>query len=336
MLQVRLRGIKDIGITEVSELDPPKSGWATIETKAVGICGSEMHVYLGENPVLSPPRIQGHEFSGVIKAINGESGFKAGDRVTVNPVVACGSCGICGANKRYLCNDAYVIGGEVAGALGGEVYAPIRNLVPISDQLSFVDATLVEPASVAVHTVGGLSGQTVLIIGQGTIGLLCLQSAKLNGNRVITMDVSDEMLAVSKALGSEKSINSKTQDAAKELRDFLGDSQLDAVIDAVCNPATVNFSVAHVKKGGLITWVGIPKRSFEFDLVTFLCKEIRLYTSYLYSEDDFIKARDLVQDGQIRTDAIISRVFPFAEAAAAFAYKLRTPSIKVVITNDAK
>lgn len=331
MMQVRLSGVKDIEISEVPELAPPKPGWAIVETKAVGICGSEMHVYLGENPVLSPPLIQGHEFSGVIKALNGASDFQIGDRVTVNPVVACGLCNSCRAGKRYLCDDAYVIGGEVNGAFGGEVYVPIRNLVSISDRLPFISATLIEPTSVAVHTVGSLSGQTVLIIGQGTIGLLCLQIAKLNGNRVITMDVSNEVLAVSKTLGSDKIINSKSQDAGKELAAYLGEDQLDVVIDAVCNPVTANFAVSQVKKGGRITWVGIPKKSFEFDLVTLLCKEIRLYTSYLYSEEDFVKARDLVQNGAIKAEAIISKVFPFSKAAEAFEYKLYTPSIKVVV-----
>lgn len=331
MLQVKLNGIKDVVISEATELAPPEPGWATVETRAVGICGSEMHVYLGENPVLSPPRIQGHEFTGVIKAINGETDLKVGDRVTVNPVVACGECLTCRNGKRYLCDDAYVIGGEVTGAFAGEVYVPIRNLVPIADELSFLHGTLIEPTSVAVHTVGDLRDQTVLIIGQGAIGLLCLEAAIRNGNRVIAMDVSDEMLAISRQLGSVKTINSKTENAAEALKTFLGEEPLDAIIDAVCHPVTVDFSVQNVKKGGQIVWVGIPKEPFVYDEVTFLCKEIRLRTSYLYSEEDFALAKELVESGVIHADAIISKVFPFAEAADAYAYKLNTPSVKVVV-----
>lgn len=331
MLQVKLNGIKDVVISEATELAPPEPGWAIVETKAVGICGSEMHVYLGENPVLSPPRIQGHEFTGVIKAINGESDLKVGDRVTVNPVVACGTCLTCRSGKRYLCDEAYVIGGEVTGAFAGEVYVPIRNLVHISDGLSFLHGTLIEPTSVAVHTVGDLRNQTVLIIGQGAIGLLCLEVAIRNGNRVIAMDVSDEMLAISKKLGSIKTINSKTEDAAKVLNEFLGEAPLDAIIDAVCHPVTVDFSVQNIKKGGSIVWVGIPKEPFVYDEVSFLCKEIRLRTSYLYSEEDFAVAKELVENGTIHAEAIISKVFPFKEAVEAYAYKLNTPSVKVVV-----
>jgi 2-desacetyl-2-hydroxyethyl bacteriochlorophyllide A dehydrogenase len=172
----------------------------------------------------------------------------------------------------------------------------------------------------------------VLIIGQGTIGLLCLQVAKHQGNKVITMDLADEVLQVSKKLGSDKIIQSGSADAQQELSDFLLENgPLDVVIDAVCNPATANFAIRNVKKGGLLVWVGIPAGPFEFDLITMLCKEIKLHTSYLYSEDDFIRARGLVQSGIIETAAIISKKFPFADTAKAFEYKLTTPSIKVVV-----
>jgi len=331
MLQIKLNGIKDIGCTEVPELGFPESEWAVVQTEAVGICGSDMHVYLGENPVLSPPRIQGHEFSGIVKSLNGSSDIKPGDRVTVNPVVGCGNCNDCKSEKRYLCNKCYVIGGEVPGAFGGEVYVPIRNLVPIVDSLSFVDATLIEPTSVAIHTVGSLAGKNVLIIGQGAIGLLCLQIAIQNGNRVISMDVSDEMLSLAQKLGCKKTINSKTQDAVREIKNFLEEEPLDAVIDVVCNLQTVEFSIKNVRKGGLITWVGIPKASFQFDLVTFLCNELKLHTSYLYTEQDFLKAKSLVEQKMIDAKTIISKVFKFRDAAEGFSYKLNVPSVKVVI-----
>lgn len=334
LLQVKLEGIKKVVCSEVPELPAPEPGWAVLKTGAVGICGSEMHVYLGENPVLSPPRVQGHEFSGTVKALNGDSQIKVGDRVTVNPVVACGECFHCKGGHRYLCDSAYVIGGEVAGALGGEVKAPIRNLVPIADGTSMVDATLIEPTAVAVHTVGKLADSTVLIIGQGAIGLLCLQVAKKNGNRVIVMDVSDEMLAIARRLGCDGTINSRREDAASVLGQLLGGQPLDAVIDAVCAPVTVDFSIRNVKKGGLIIWVGIPKKAFEYDLVTFLCKEIRLHTSYLYSEEDFLRAKELVEDGSIAAKEMVSRVFPVAQSPQAFAYKLDTPCVKVVIANE--
>lgn len=333
MLEAKLNAIREVLVHEVPELAEPREDWALVKTGAVGICGSEMHVYLGVNPVLSPPRVQGHEFSGTVKSINGASDFKPGDRVTVNPVVGCNNCQHCNTGFTYRCDRAYVIGGEVSGAFGGEVYVPIRNLVSIPDSMSMVDATLVEPASVAVHTVGDLANKTVLIIGQGAIGLLCLQVAKMQGNTVIAMDVSDEMLAASKKLGADFTVNSKTQDAAGEIKAYLNGKPLDAVIDAVCNPDTANFSVENVKKGGMIMWVGIPKAAFTFDLVTLLCKEIKLHTSYLYSEEDFRNALNLVASGKVDAGVIVSRTFPFEEAAEAFAYKLNTPSIKVVVEN---
>jgi 2-desacetyl-2-hydroxyethyl bacteriochlorophyllide A dehydrogenase len=332
MVQVKLVDIKEFACNEVSELTPPKEGWAVIKTEAIGICGSDMHVYLGENPVLFPPRIQGHEFSGTVKSLNGSSEIKIGARVAVNPVVGCGHCIDCRDEKRYLCNEAYVIGGEVPGAFGGETYVPIRNIVPIPDSMSFVQATIIEPGAVAVHTVANVFNKTVMIIGQGTIGLLCTQVAKHQGNKVIAVDVSNETLAVSKKLGSDKIINSKTGNPDKELRNYLNGEPLDIIIDAVNRPETVEFSIRNIRKGGTLIWVGIPpKEPFVFDLVTLLCNEIKINTSYLYSEDDFIKAKTFIEQKIINADALVSKVFKLKDTAEAFAYKLNVPSVKVVV-----
>lgn len=331
MLQVKLNAVREVICEEIPELGMPEEGWAVVETSAVGICGSEMHVYLGENPVLSPPRVQGHEFSGTIKALGSPCSFSVGQRVTVNPVVGCGNCYHCNQNRRYLCNEAYVIGGEVTGAFQGEVMVPIRNLVPISPELDMRDATLIEPSAVAVHTVGGLKDSNVLVIGQGTIGMLCMQVLKQQGNRTIAMDVSRYALDIAKELGSDCVINSKEQDAKTAIEHFLEDKPLDAVIDAVCSPQTMNLAIQTVKKGGRIKTVGIPKSDFEFHLVDLLCKEITLETSYLYSEEDFLKARDMVEAKTIQTKPLISKVFRFPQAPEAYEYKLNHPSIKVVV-----
>ena len=335
MLQVKLNGVREIMCSEVPELDPPRPVWATIDVAAIGICGSELHVYLGENPVLSPPRIQGHEFSGTIKNLGSPSEqFKIGDRVTVNPVVSCGDCYHCRGGHKYLCDQAYVIGGEESGAFGGQVYVPMANIVPIQDSLSMTEATLIEPSAVAYHTVGDLHDKNVLIIGQGTIGLLCLEFAKLKGNKVIAMDLDDHCLQIAKELGADLIVNSKTENAEEKIKAYLGNQVLDAVIDAVSNPSTMNTAIDLVKKGGEITMVGIPKGPYLFKMVEFLCKEITLKTSYLYSEEDFLAARDAVESGRIQVKPLISRIFPFAQAAEAFEYKLNTPSIKVVVEND--
>lgn len=331
MLQVKLNGVKDVICEEVPELMKPEEGWAVVDVSAVGICGSEMHVYLGENPVLSPPRIQGHEFSGTVKKLGSPCEYHEGPRVTVNPVVSCGSCYHCDRNHRYLCDKAYVIGGEVSGAFQGEVLVPIRNLVPISQELELVSATLIEPCAVAVHTAGAIRDSNVLVIGQGTIGILCMQVLKQNGNRTIAMDVSDFSLSISKELGSDCVINSKTQEVKEELLKFLAAEPLDAVIDAVCSPGTMNLAIDRVKKGGTIITVGIPKADFEFHLVELLCKEITLKTSYLYSEEDFLQARDMVEQGRILTEPLVSRIYKFPEAPLAYRYKLENPSIKVVV-----
>jgi threonine dehydrogenase-like Zn-dependent dehydrogenase len=335
MKQVKLESIRKIVCEDVPE-PVARSGEAVVQVRAVGICGSDMHVYVGKNPVLQPPRVQGHEFGGVIKSINGDPGdLKPGMKVAVNPVINCAKCYYCLNGMEYMCEGGQVvIGGQIPGGMAEEIAVPIRNLVPLDDAFPQLHAAMIEPAAVALHTADEFRNATVLIIGLGPIGLLCQQVCQLNGNTVIGVDISEVALACSRQLGADFTVNSGDPGFKDQIRHFLGGKKIDVVIDAVCSKSSLQLAVDLVRKCGTIRIVGIPHHNFEVDVLGILLNHIELSTSYLYSHDEFLKAARYISANQINVEPLISKVFPLTQAQEAYEFKLNEPSLKVVLTNE--
>jgi 2-desacetyl-2-hydroxyethyl bacteriochlorophyllide A dehydrogenase len=266
-------------------------------------------------------------------------GLKEGMKVVINPVVSCGACYYCKSGKEYLCENLGVIGGELEGAMKEEIAVPLENIVPLPDSFDLAYSSLIEPATVAVHSVSGLvrngvRKSTVLVIGLGTIGLLIQQVCALYGNTVIAMDVQDHSLEISKKLGADLTVNAKKEDPVKKISAYLGEKKLDVVFDDVNTKVTLNMAVGILKKQGEIIMVGIPPKNFEVNVIDILCKEIHVMGSYLYTDQEFRTAAGLVTGGKLNVKLLLSKSFPFERAAEAYEYKLTVPSIKVALSND--
>jgi 2-desacetyl-2-hydroxyethyl bacteriochlorophyllide A dehydrogenase len=334
MLKVRVSDIKKISYEQVGPQQCDEDQ-AIIDVHTVGICGSDMHVYLGKNPVLKPPRVQGHEFGGTVKELRNDGGFiKKGDRVAVNPVVSCGKCYYCKRGEEYLCENAYVIGGEVEGAMQEEIAVPLKNLVVLPESFDLNFAPLIEPTSVAVHTVNirPVSNANVLIIGLGTIGILIQQVSMLNKNRVVSVDKTKYSLDLSKKFGAELTLNAQeNNNVEKSIIDFLGEDKIDVVYDTVCSPKTIQMAINVVRKRGSIVVVGIAPKNFVVDVLGILCKEIKIFGSYLYTHKEYEKAAEYVINETIKVKELLSKTFSLKEAEKAYEYKLNVPSIKVAV-----
>ncbi|GIP30952.1 zinc-binding dehydrogenase [Paenibacillus sp. J2TS4] len=335
MLQVKLEAIRKVVCEDIPKPEAKESE-AVVQVAAVGICGSDMHVYVGKNPVLQPPRVQGHEFGGIIKSINGDAGnLKVGMKVAVNPVINCKKCYYCTNGMEFMCEDGQVvIGGQIPGGMAEEIAVPLRNLVPLDEAFPLLHTAMIEPTAVAMHTADDLRNATVLIIGLGPIGLLCQQVCQLNGNSVIGVDISAHSLACSKQMGATFTVNSGESDFKDQIRQFLGDKKIDVVIDSVCNETTLKLAVDIVRKCGKIKMVGIPHKNFEVDVLGILLNEIELASSYLYSDEEFLRAARYISANKIDVEPMISKVFPLVQAQEAYEYKLNEPSLKVVLTNE--
>ncbi|MHA2288686.1 MAG: zinc-dependent alcohol dehydrogenase, partial [Promethearchaeota archaeon] len=209
----------------LEEVEEPRPGTAEVCLKIsyCGICGSDLHVFKGKHPFVPLPATPGHEFSGIISSIGGSvSGFKVGDRVTVEPSLVCGKCYNCKIGRYNICNELRVMGCQGDGAMADYLVVPADKLILIPDNLSLKHATLVEPLAVGVHATnkcGNLLNKNVVIIGAGMIGLSVLICVvKAGAERIIVTDLSDERLELAEKLGSTQIINaSKTNSVEKIL-----------------------------------------------------------------------------------------------------------------------
>jgi L-iditol 2-dehydrogenase len=310
----------------------PSAGNAILKVAAVGICGSDMHVYLGENPVIKPENhVCGHEFGGVIKQMSGNAGsLRVGDKVCVNPVVNCGTCFYCARGMEHMCDKQNVIGGDIDGAMKEEVSVPIGNLIKLPDDFDMTYSPMIEPVAVAIHSSKHIRHSNVLVIGLGTIGLLTVQVCKLNGNTVIATDINEDNFDLARAYGAEAVFLSKNEEPSG-LWHHLKRGRLDYAIDNVNLETTVNYAIKALRKKGEIVLVGIPPKSFVVDTLTVLFNEITISSSSLYSDEDFRHAASLVSTGKLDVKRLVTKRFKLHEAQEAFENKLNTNSIKVLV-----
>ena len=179
-------------VLEKHAVPQPSPGEAIIRVEAVGICGSELEGYLGHSSVRKPPLVMGHEFCGTIERLGEDaSGFHAGDRVIVNPLIACGNCDRCRIGKANICRNRQIIGIHRPGAFAEYVKVPIANMYAVPRGMDANLASLAEPLAVCIHALklGLKPYKDVMIIGAGPIGLLTVQAARAAGaGRVLIID----------------------------------------------------------------------------------------------------------------------------------------------------
>jgi L-iditol 2-dehydrogenase len=336
MLQVK---VKRIGEVSYEEVPPPeaRAGEAVVKIKAVGICGSDIHVFKGKNPVLKPPVVQGHEFGGIIKSLNTkEPGyFKVGQKVTVNPIINCHKCYYCNNGMDNMCESQKIFDGMLLdGAMKQEIAVPIKNLLPLPDDYDSMYSCLTEPTAVAIHAVDDIQHKSVLIIGTGTIGLCVQQICKINSNYVITMDIDEYSIDRSKDLGADQVLNVSKKDDIETLTNMIKKRKIDVVVDCVNKNNINNLAMDVVRRGGTIITLGVPTGgTSDIDMVKVLLKEIKIIGSYLFTTKQFIMARDYLINDTVNKEKMVSKSFPLNQAVEAYDYKIKNPSQKVILIN---
>jgi len=189
--------------------DPePSSGEVVVAIRAAGICGSDVHGYVGATGRRRPGIVMGHEAAGVVVRVGeGVASVGIGDPVALRSILACGSCEPCRRGRPNLCADRMVLGMHLDGAYADCVLVPERLVLPLAQTLSFEEGALIEPLSVAMHAVNRTPFDIldfVVIVGAGTIGLLTLLAARLRGaGSVVVTDRSPHRLAMARALGAD-------------------------------------------------------------------------------------------------------------------------------------
>ena len=253
---------------EERETPTPDKGEVLVKVRAAGICGSDLHAFEGLLPVVTFPRVLGHEMAGEIAAVGENvSRLNPGDRVVIEPVMACGKCYSCRIVAPHNCVDLQFRGIHIDGGQQEYMVLPEEKVYPLPNNMPFSRAALAEPLSIGLEsakTAQMIPGDTVAILGAGPIGLSCLVAVKANGHRAIVTDVQDACLERARALGADRVVNIKKEDMVSSILDFTDQQGANVIMECAAAAANFHPMIEAVSICGRIVLVGLI-----FDEVTY-------------------------------------------------------------------
>jgi L-iditol 2-dehydrogenase len=299
----------------------PADDEVVVRVHACGICGSDIHGWDGSTGRRRPPLIMGHEAAGEIAATGPRvTGWRKGDRVTFDSTIYCGECGPCRAGRVNLCENRRVLGVAPAeyrqdGAFAEYVRLPARILYRLPDALSYPQAAMVEPVSIAIHAVQRVKvapTDTAVVVGSGMIGLFVVQALRWAGaQRIIAVDLEPGRLALARELGATNTIQSDQADVAAEVARLTGGAGADLAFEVVGISPTLQLALACLRKGGSAVLVGNLAPKTDFPLQSVVTRELTLFGS-CSSAGEYPLCLDLISRGVIRVDPMISATAPLA------------------------
>jgi 2-desacetyl-2-hydroxyethyl bacteriochlorophyllide A dehydrogenase len=336
MPQVWITGPGEVGVREVSA-PAAAAGEVVVETAFAGICGSDLHTLRRGHPWLPYPIAPGHEASGVVVEVGaGVSPSRRGERVYLQPVLACGHCFYCLRGRTNLCDELVGVGSHVPGAFADRFVVPAAAARPIPAGMSFVQAALVEPFATVAHAlrlVGGVEGRTVAVLGGGSIGQACLLGALANGaEAVVVTDPVAGKRERARALGATAVLDASTPDLRAAVSAEL-DGRPDVIIDCVASAATVQAAVALAVKGGSVLVVGVGHGPVELEIEVVQDQEVAVIGSAMYTAEDFVRAEQIVL--ATASAELVTAVVPMAQAADGFALAVGGEQTKVHLSGPA-
>lgn len=300
---------------------PPDFGQVQIQVSYCGLCGTDLHIYLGHmDQRVHVPQIMGHEVSGTIAAVGGGvKGFRVGEIVTVRPLDPCGNCPACFAGHGHICQRLKFIGIDRPGALQAFWTVPAHTLHKLPATLSPVHAALVEPLAVACHDVR-LSqlqaGEYVVVQGGGPIGTLIALVAKSRGARVLLSEVNPFRTALASELGIE-AVNPKEHALVDLVNEQTAQAGADVVFEVSGSAAGAEMMTKLPRTRGRIVVVAIFTQQPPIDLSRFFWRELELLGARVYEPEDFEAAIALAASGTLPLGRIITDVRPLRALSAA-------------------
>ncbi len=328
------------GKVEFREVPIPqlKAGEVLVKIMEIGICGSDIHVYLGKHPFTSYPVTQGHEVSGLIEKLGeGVTGLTIGQKVTIQPQVVCGQCYPCRHGKYNLCESLKVMGFQTTGVASHYFAVDAKKVTPLPETMSLEEGAMIEPLAVAVHAVrrmGDMTGKDVCVLGAGPIGILVAQAAKgMGAARVMITDISEVRLQKAAECGIDFCINTKETNFGEALLQSFGPDKADVIYDCAGNDITMGQAIQYARKGSTIILVAVFAGMAKVDLAVLNDHELDLNTSMMYRSEDYEKAIELADSGKVQLKPLISQRFPFQKYLEAYKYidENRETTMKVLI-----
>ena len=315
MKAITLIGPGQVQMTEIPE-PARRDGDLLLRVQMVGLCGTDLNSYRGSNPLVSYPRVIGHEIAATV--LEGSSVISAGTSVTVSPYTSCGRCAACRRGRVNACQFNQTFGVQRDGAMTEFLTIPEDKVYPSS--LSLKELCLVEPLTVGVHAVARSrvsSQEIVAVYGCGGVGLGAIAGSAFRGAITIAIDLDDEKLEIARAAGATHLVHSRRDDVHKRLQEITEGLGPDIVIEAIGLPETFRSAVEEVAFTGRVVYIGYAKEPVSYETRLFVQKELDIMGSRNALPEDFREVISILESGTFPVDRAVSAIVPLNEAPAA-------------------
>jgi len=315
----------------------PKEGEALVRITRVGICGTDLHAFAGNQPFFNYPRVLGHELAAVVEQLpEGETDLAVGDQVCIVPVIGCGTCIACRNGKPNCCVNINLRGVHSDGGMCEYMALPVANLIK-STTLKPDQLAMVECCAIGAHAVRRAAikpGEKVLVVGAGPIGLGLMQFARAVGGDVMVMDVSEKRLAVAREeLGFEHIIQAGIDDPKEKLAELTNGDMPTVIFDCTGNPKAMMAGFLLLGHTGRYVLVSLVTADITFSDPEFHKRETTLLSSRNANKEDFEWVMQCMAEGKVNTDPMVTHRCQFSETIDTFASwtKPETGVVKAVI-----
>jgi threonine dehydrogenase-like Zn-dependent dehydrogenase len=311
------------------------AGEVMLKVRMVGLCGSDLNSFRGKNPMVSFPRIPGHEIGATV--VSGGIALKPGTDVTVVPYTHCGTCASCLRGRTNACQSNQTLGVQRDGALTEYLSVPESKL--ITGALSVKELSLVEPLTVGFHAIARgrvTSADKVAVIGCGGVGLGALAGAREKGATIIGVDIDDGKLEVAKLAGADHVINTRSENLHKRLQELTNGLGPDVVVEAIGLPQTFLAAVEEVASTGRVVYIGYAKEPVAYETRLFVQKELDILGSRNALPEDFQAVVQMLEGKRFPVDAVVSSIIPMHAVPGALQAWNADPAHvqKILVTMD--
>lgn len=319
-----------------------ETGEVVVRTAATAVCHTDLDMYLGHHPGVRYPVVLGHEATGTVAAVGDQvQGLRPGQNVIINPVISCGQCDCCRRGDEHLCRKAGIIGREFEGSLGQYVRLAARYVHPLPQHLPLAEATLIETLATVRHAQvrGGITAaDSVVVLGQGTTGLLHTRLAVLSGaKQVIAVSRTPEKIELAARMGAHHAVRASAEAAVDEVKRLTEGAGADVAIDTAGGASMLRAGIDMLRPGGRFVSFSLGHEAFTgltaFDLYY---KEINIVGARALTSRDMAPAIKLAASGKIDMSVFISARYSLDRVAAAFEEYERNPSriLRIIIDGE--
>ena len=302
-----------------------------VQIKNIGICGTDIHAFHGNQPYFTYPRVLGHELSGIIVDAKIENKTLLGKSVSVLPYLSCGECNSCLKNKTNCCAKLHVMGVHVDGGFKEYLSVPDDNILVDKNETNLEYLSMVEPLSISYHGILRaeiLENDWVIIFGAGPIGIGALMFAKSRTNKIILIDINQNRITYCKSyLGIEHSFNGNDESLINNIRELTNGHFADIVIDATGNKKSIQQQLTFLSHGGKWILIGLQREDLHINHPEFHKREATLMSSRNATKHDFEQVMEMIDKKEIDPGLLITHTLDFEEVARSFSTLIVDPTL---------